>query len=92
MPAFAKTLSASAIAFALATPALAQQGAPWDLEEGKAYVVDMQGKMKVMQPRDPGMAALKKRAKPVHRGTVFFMSNGQFYMMQGGRSLFETNF
>jgi hypothetical protein len=92
MSVFAKTLGASAIAFALATPALAQQGEPWDLQEGKAYVVDMQGKMKVMQPRDPSMAALKRRAKPVPRGMVFFMNNGQLYMMQGSRSLFETNF
>ena len=55
-------------------------------------MVDMQGKMKVMQPKEQGMAMMKKRAKPVPKGMVFFMNNGQLYMMQGNRSLFETNF
>jgi hypothetical protein len=76
----------------VATSASAQQGDPWDLQQGKAYVVDMQGKMKVMQPKDPGMATMMKRAKPVPKGMVFFMNGGQLYMMQGNRSLFETNF
>jgi len=58
----------------------------------KAYAVDMQGKMRVMQPKDPSMAAMKRRARAVPRGTVFFMNNGRLYMMQGSRSLFETNF
>jgi hypothetical protein len=30
------------------------------------------------------MTMLTKRAKPVARGTVLFMHNGQLYMMQGG--------
>jgi hypothetical protein len=38
------------------------------------------------------MAVMKKRAKPVPKRMVFFMNNGQLYMMQGKRSLFETNF
>ena len=92
MPVLTRTLCAATITFAFVTSAFAQQGDPWDLQEGKAYVVDMQGKMKVMQPKDRGMAMMKKRAKPVPKGMVFFMNNGQLYMMQGNRSLFETNF
>jgi hypothetical protein len=92
MPILARTLCAATIALAATTSAFAQQGEPWSLQEGKAYVVDMQGKMKVMQPKDQGMAMMKKRAKPVPKGMVFFMNNGQLYMMQGKRSLFETNF
>jgi hypothetical protein len=92
MPVLKRILCAATIAVAVATSAFAQQGDPWNLQEGKAYVVDMQGKMKVMQPKDQGMAMMKKRAKPVPKGMVFFMNNGQLYMMQGNRSLFETNF
>ena len=87
-----RILCAATVAFAVATPALAQQGDNWNLQEGKAYAVDMQGNMKVMQPKDRGMAMMKKRAKPVPKGMIFFMNNGQLYMMQGTRSLFETNF
>ena len=87
-----RVLYAATITFAVATSAFAQQGEPWGLQEGKAYVVDMQGNMKVMQPKDQGMAMMKKRARPVPKGMVFFMNNGQLYMMKGNRSLFETNF
>jgi len=92
MPVLTRILCATTIAFAVATSAFAQQGDRWDLQEGKAYVVDMQGNMKVMQPKEQGMAMMKKRARPVPKGMVFFMNNGQLYMMQGRRSLFETNF
>jgi hypothetical protein len=92
MPVLTRILCATMITFAVATSAFAQQGEPWNLQEGKAYVVDMQGKMKVMQPKDQGMALMKKRAKPVPKGMVFFVNNGQLYMMKGSRSLFETNF
>jgi hypothetical protein len=88
----ARALCAVTIPFALATPASAQRGEPWQLQEQKAYVVDMQGKMRVMQPKDPNMTAMKRRARAVPRGTVFFMNDGRLYMMQGSRSLFETNF
>ena len=87
MPVFTRTLCAATFAVAVATSAFAQQGDPWTLQEGKAYVVDMQGKMKMMQPKDQG-----KRTKPVPKGMVFLKNNGQLYMMQGNRSLFETNF
>jgi hypothetical protein len=73
-----------------ATPAFAQQSTPWEMPEGSAHVVDMQGNMKVMKPSDRTMATLKKRAKPVPRGTVFFMNAGQLYMTQGSKSLFDN--
>jgi hypothetical protein len=73
-----------------ATPAFAQQSTPWEMPEGSAQVVDMQGNMKVMKPSDKTMATLKKPAKPVPRGTVFFMNGGQLYMTQGSKSLFDN--
>ena len=33
--------------------------------------------MKVMQPKEQGMAIMKKRAKPMPKWMVFFMNNGQ---------------
>jgi hypothetical protein len=78
---FAKLLFASAIAAAFATPALAQESVRgW--RPGLAYAVGMDGELKVMQPRDPNMAALKKHAKPVPRGMMFFIDNGRVYMIQ----------
>ena len=90
MFAFTKPLYAAAIMLLFATPAFAQQGSPWEIQEGNAHVVDMQGKMKVMQPSDKTMAMLKKRARPVPKGMIFFMNNGQLYMMQGSKSLFDN--
>ena len=83
MPILTRTLCAATVAFAVATPALAQQGDTWNLQEGKAYAVDVQGNMKVMQPKDQGMAIMKKRAKPVPKGMIFFMNNGQLYSASG---------
>jgi hypothetical protein len=88
----ARAVCAVTIPFALAMPASAQRGEPWQLQEQKAYAVDMQGNMKILQPKDPNMTAMKRRARAVPRGMVFFMNNGRLYMMQGSRSLFETNF
>jgi hypothetical protein len=92
MSILAKALYAVTIPVALAMPASAQREEPWDMQEQRAHVVDMQGKMRIMQPKDPSMAELKRRAKPVPEGTVFFMHNDRLHMMQGDRSLFETNF
>jgi hypothetical protein len=89
MSTFTTTLSAVAIAAFLTTPSFAQQAAPWELQEGRAHVVDMEGKMKMMQPKDRTMETLKKRAKPVAKGTIFFMNNGQLYQTQGSKSLFD---
>lgn len=89
MSTFTTTLAAAGIAALLATPSFAQQATPWDLQEGKAHVVDMEGKMKVMQPKDKTMETLKKRAKPVPKGTVFFMNKGQLYQAPGNKNLFD---
>ena len=45
MSAPTKILLAAASFLAVATPALAQDTAPWDLRERNAYVLDMQNKM-----------------------------------------------
>jgi hypothetical protein len=84
-----KTLFVAATAALLATPSLAQQATPWEVQEGKAHVVDMEGKTKIMQPKGKTMEALKKRAKPVPKGTIFFMNNGQLYQSQGSKDLFD---
>ena len=91
MSAFTKMRYAiAAIAIPVTTPSFAQQSTPWQMEEGSAHVVDMQGNMKEMKPTDKTMATLKKRAKPVPRGTVFFMNGGHLYMTQGSKSLFDN--
>ncbi len=85
-----KALLGAAVTVALATPALAQNAEPWDLRDRMAYVVDPTGKMRIMAIGDRGMTMLTKRAKPVARGTVLFMHNGQLYMMSGGAA-FDRN-
>lgn len=79
------TLCAAAAVFAIATPALAQEASPWDLRERNAYVLDMQGKMWSTGNITPtAWNHMVRRAKPVRRGTVVFMHNGQLYMAQTG--------
>lgn len=79
------TLYAAAAVFAIATPALAQDASPWDLRERNAYVLDMQGKMwSTGRMTTEAWTHMVRRAKPVHRGTVLFMHNGQLYMAQSG--------
>jgi hypothetical protein len=92
MSALTKILSAAGITLVLvfAMPALAQQGNPWEMEEGTAHVVDMQGKMKKMQPSEKTMTMMKQRAKPVPKGMILFKNNGQLYMMQGRKDLFDN--
>ena len=85
-----KALLGAAVTVALTTPALAQNAEPWDLRDRMAYVVDPTGKMRIMAIGDRGMTMLTKRAKPVARGTVLFMHNGQLYMMSGGGA-FDRN-
>lgn len=76
-------LAAGGMSLALVTGALAQGNEPWDLKERSAYVLMMDGSMKVMQISDKGMAMLMKKAKPLPRGTVIFMNNGRLYMASG---------
>ena len=35
-----------------------------------------------MQPSEKSMTMMKRRAKPVSKGTIFFMNNGQLHTMQ----------
>jgi outer membrane lipoprotein-sorting protein len=79
-----KILAAAALV-AVATPALAQDTAPWDLRERNAYVLDMQGKMWSTQKINAqGWTMMTRRAKAVPKGTVFFMTNGRLYMASNG--------
>ena len=78
MSALTKILSAAGITLVFAMPALAQQGNPWEMEEGTAHVVDMQGKMKKMEwiiILYHWMISQKKFNK-----TTF--SNGKWYMKE----------
>ena len=84
MTAFKKALLGTMFAVAFAAPAMAQTSDPWDTRASMAYVVDPAGKMRILPIGDKGMAMLTKHAKPVSKGTVFFMHNGQLYAMQGG--------
>jgi hypothetical protein len=82
-------LVAGAMSLALVTSAAAQGGGdPWDIRDRTAYVVMMDGTMKTMTITDKGMAMLMKKAKKVPRGMVFFMNNGQLYMVNAG-SMFD---
>jgi hypothetical protein len=84
MPTVRHVLFAALATAALATPAFAQGAEPWDLKDRMAYAVAPDGKMMAMHISDKGMTMMMKGAKKVPRGTVFFMSNGQLYMMSKG--------
>jgi len=84
MSAPAKALLAAVAFVAVATPALAQDAAPWDLRERNAYVLDMQNKMwSTGKMTDRSWAMMTRKAKAVPRGTTFFMQNGRLYMASG---------
>jgi hypothetical protein len=83
-------LVAGGMSLALMTGALAQGNDPWDIKERTAYVVMMDGTMKTMRISDDGMKMLMKKAKKVPRGMVFFMNNGQLYMVQAS-SMFDRS-
>ena len=79
------TLIAGAMTIAYATGAFAQNLEAWDIRERSAYVVMMDGTMKVVSLGDRGMAMLMKGAKKVPRGTAFVMSGGNLYMVKATR-------
>jgi hypothetical protein len=76
------TLIAGAMTTAYATGAFAQNLEAWDVRDRSAYVVMMDGTMKVVSLGDKGMAMLMKGAKKVPRGTAFVMSGGNLYMVK----------
>jgi hypothetical protein len=82
MSLFKSTLIAGAMTMAYATGAFAQNLEPWDIRDRSAYVVMMDGTMKVVRLGDKAMAMLMKGAKKVPRGTAFVMSNGNLYMVK----------
>ena len=84
MSCISKIAFGTLVAIAFASPAAAQDSYPWDMKERMAYAVTPGGKMMTMNISDKGMSMMMKRAKRVPRGTVFFMSNGQLYMMTSG--------
>ena len=85
MSATIKALVAAAGLMAIATPALAQDTAPWDLRDRNAYVLDMQGKMWSTQKIGPkGWTMMTRSAKAVPKGTVFFMQDGRLMMARAG--------
>jgi len=84
MSAPAKAFLAAAAFVAVATPALAQEAASWDLRERNAYVLDMQNKMwSTSKMTERSWAMMTRKAKAVPRGTTFFMQNGRLYMASG---------
>ena len=84
MSAPTKVLLAAASFLAVATPALAQDAAPWDLRDRNAYVLDMQNKMwSTGRVSERGWAMMTRKAKTVPRGTTFFMRDGRLYMASG---------
>jgi hypothetical protein len=85
MSLFKSTLIAGAMTVAYMTGAVAQNLEPWDIKERSAYVVMMDGTMKVVRLGDRGMAMLMKGAKKVPRGTAFVMSGGNLYMVKASR-------
>ena len=93
-----KALVAAAGFLAVASPALAQDTAPWDLRERNAYVLDMQGKTwSTYKVSGQGWTMMSRKAKAVPRGTVFFMQGGRLMMAsagmfdRAGNSLFMGN-
>jgi hypothetical protein len=78
-------LIAGAVTVAYATGAFAQNLEAWDIRDRSAYVVMMDGSMKVVSLGDKGMAMLMKGAKKVPRGTAFVMSGGSLYMVKAAR-------
>lgn len=87
---FVKTaIAAGGIALALTSGAVAQNPEPWTLAERNAYVVMMDGRTMTMRLNDRSVGMLMKSAKRVPRGTAFIMSNGQLYMVNARKMMFD---
>jgi hypothetical protein len=87
---FVKTaIAAGGIALALTSGAAAQNPEPWDLKDRTAYVVMMDGRAMTMRLNDRSVNLLMKSAKRVPRGTAFIMSNGQLYMVNARKMMFD---
>jgi hypothetical protein len=86
-------LVATAITFALAAPAFAQN-ISMELSDRQAVMIDTAGHVSRMNVGPRGHAMIMKYATRVQAGTIFYMSKGQLYMtrdrrMSGGRTLHD---
>ena len=82
---FKSTLIAGAMTLAYATGAFAQNLEAWDIRDRSAYVVMMDGTLKIVSLGDKGTAMLMKHARKVPKGMVFLMHNGSLYMVSAGK-------
>jgi hypothetical protein len=85
MSLFKSTLIAGAMTMAYMTGAVAQNLEAWDIRERSAYVVMMDGSMKIVRLGDKGSAMLMKHARKVPKGMVFLMHDGALYMVNAGK-------
>jgi hypothetical protein len=72
-----KLLVTSAVAFAFALPAVAEE-AP-DLSDRTVVLMDKSGKTMRMKASDKAHAELMKRARPLPEGALIYMSGGKLY-------------
>ena len=87
---FIKTaIAAGAVSLAMLSGAAAQNPEPWTLAERNAYLVMMDGKTMTMRLNERAVGMLMKYAKRVPRGTAFIMSNGQLYMVNARKMMFD---
>ena len=82
-------IAAAGVSLALVTGAAAQNPEPWTLAERNAYLISMTGKTMTMRLNEKAVSLLMKSAKPVPRGTAFIMSNGQLYMVNARKMMFD---
>ena len=82
-------LVAGGVMLGLAAISIAQETQPWDLKERNAYVVDMQGKMRIYQVGEKGAETIMKHARKVEPGTVYFMNKGELHQAQGPGVMFD---
>jgi hypothetical protein len=74
-------VAATAVTFALAAPAIAQN-ISLELSDRQAMMIDTGGRVSRMDVGAKGHKMLMKYAHPLHAGTIFYMSGGKLYMAQ----------
>ena len=79
---YIRTLTIAAVAaFALATPALAQN--EMMMKDNGAMMISPTGQMMMTESMDKSMMEMAmKSATEVEDGTIFFMSGGKLYMVE----------
>lgn len=89
MPFIKTAIAGAAITMAMLSGASAQNPEPWDLREKMAYVITPGGQTMTMRLSDSSVSMLMRSAKRVPRGTAFIMSNGQLYMVNARKMMFD---